>query len=138
MTSRSLTSPINVFSNRWRSANNPGAWSSVPRSARELRSRQGKHGDGRYVGNAQGLCAKSLGTDRRLRFNRYCYQSAIPRKDASFIARTDDPELRRMWRQRLVDHDGDAAAEGGIARWLALTGGLGLDYDYVVSRRGAL
>ncbi len=70
--------------------------------------------------------------------NRYCYQSAIPRKDASFIARTDDPELRRMWRQRLVDHDGDAAAEGGIARWLALTGGLGLDYDYVVSRRGAL
>ena len=33
-----------------------------------------------------------------------------------------------MWRQRLVDHDGDAAAEGGIARWLALTGGLGLDY----------
>jgi len=70
--------------------------------------------------------------------NRYCYQSAIPRKDASFIARTDDPELRRMWRQRLVDHDGDAAGEGGIARWLALTGGLGLDHDYVVSRRGAL
>src|SRR6476646_3756848 len=70
--------------------------------------------------------------------NRYCYQSAIPRKDAAFIARTDDPELRRMWRQRLVDHDGDAPGTGGIARWLALTSGLGLDRDYVVSRRGAL
>jgi coenzyme PQQ biosynthesis protein C len=70
--------------------------------------------------------------------NRYCYQSAIPRKDASLIARTDDPELRRLWRQRLVDHDGEAEGEGGVARWLALTDGLGLDRDYVVSKRGAL
>jgi coenzyme PQQ biosynthesis protein C len=70
--------------------------------------------------------------------NRYCYQSAIPRKDAAFIARTDDPELRRMWRQRLVDHDGDAPGTGGVARWLALTSGLGLDREYVVSRSGAL
>jgi coenzyme PQQ biosynthesis protein C len=70
--------------------------------------------------------------------NRYCYQSAMPRKDAALIARTDDPELRRVWRQRLIDHDGGAQGEGGIARWLALTSGLGLDLDYVVSRRGAL
>jgi pyrroloquinoline-quinone synthase len=70
--------------------------------------------------------------------NRYCYQSAIPRKDAGLIARTDDPELRRVWRQRLVDHDGEATGEGGIARWLALTDGLGLDRGYVVSKRGAL
>jgi coenzyme PQQ biosynthesis protein C len=70
--------------------------------------------------------------------NRYCYQSAIPRKDAALIARTADPELRRHWRQRLVDHDGEAAGQGGIARWLALTDGLGLDRDYVVSASGAL
>ncbi|MDB5408512.1 MAG: pqqC [Rhodospirillales bacterium] len=70
--------------------------------------------------------------------NRYCYQSAIPRKDASLIARTDDPDLRRLWRQRLIDHDGEAEGEGGIARWLALTNGLGLDRDYVISKRGAL
>jgi pyrroloquinoline-quinone synthase len=70
--------------------------------------------------------------------NRYCYQSAIPRKDAGLIARTDDPGLRRLWRQRLVDHDGEATGEGGIARWLALTDGLGLDRNYVVSKRGAL
>lgn len=70
--------------------------------------------------------------------NRYCYQSAIPRKDAALISRTEDPELRRVWRQRLVDHDGERLGEGGIARWLALTDGLGLDRDYVVSMRGAL
>jgi coenzyme PQQ biosynthesis protein C len=70
--------------------------------------------------------------------NRYCYQSAIPRKDAALIARTTDPDLRRLWRQRLVDHDGEAPGQGGIARWLALTDGLGLDRDYVVSTRGAL
>src|SRR5712691_2408997 len=70
--------------------------------------------------------------------NRYCYQSAIPRKDAALIARSEDSELRRLWRQRLVDHDGEAPGEGGVARWLALTGGLGLARDYVVSKRGAL
>jgi pyrroloquinoline-quinone synthase len=70
--------------------------------------------------------------------NRYCYQSAIPRKDAALIARSEDSELRRLWRQRLVDHDGEAPGEGGLARWLALTDGLGLDRAYVVSKRGAL
>ena len=70
--------------------------------------------------------------------NRYCYQSAIPRKDAALIARTEDSALRRTWRQRLIDHDGDAPNSGGIVRWLALTDGLGLDRDYVVSMRGAL
>jgi coenzyme PQQ biosynthesis protein C len=70
--------------------------------------------------------------------NRYCYQSAIPRKDAALIARTTDPELRRLWRQRLVDHDGEAFGQGGIARWLALTDGLGLEREYVVSTSGAL
>jgi len=70
--------------------------------------------------------------------NRYCYQAAIPRKDAALIARCDDGDLRRVWRQRLVDHDGDAPGEGGVARWLKLTEGLGLDRDYVVSMRGAL
>jgi coenzyme PQQ biosynthesis protein C len=70
--------------------------------------------------------------------NRYCYQACIPRKDAALISRTEDSELRRIWRQRLVDHDGERAGEGGIARWIALTDGLGLDRDYVVSQRGAL
>src|SRR5271166_3528030 len=29
--------------------------------------------------------------------NRYCYQDAVPRKDAALMARTDDRELRREW-----------------------------------------
>ena len=70
--------------------------------------------------------------------NRYCYQATIPVKDATLIARLDDPEVRRIWRQRLVDHDGDEPGTGGIARWLALTEGLGLDAGYVTSQEGAL
>src|SRR6266851_202383 len=70
--------------------------------------------------------------------NRYYYQAMIPVKDASLIARCDDAGIRREWRSRLVDHDGGAEGDGGIARWLKLTGGLGLDRDYVTSLRGLL
>ena len=70
--------------------------------------------------------------------NRYCYQAAIPRKDAALMARLEDSDTRRVWRQRIVDHDGERPGEGGIARWLALTEGLGLDRDFVASTRGAL
>ena len=59
--------------------------------------------------------------------NRYYYQSRIPIKDAAILARMDDPELRREWRQRIIDHDGEQEGEGGIERWLKLTDGLGLD-----------
>ena len=62
----------------------------------------------------------------------------IPIKDASLIARCDDPAIRREWRSRLVDHDGEGADDGGIARWLRLTDGLGLDREYVTSLRGLL
>ncbi len=70
--------------------------------------------------------------------NRYYYQSRIPAKDASLLARLDSPDLRRAWRQRLVDHDGEEPGQGGIARWLRLTEGLGLDRDLVVSCRAIL
>ena len=46
--------------------------------------------------------------------------------------------MRREWRSRLVDHDGERDGDGGIARWLKLTDGLGLDRDYVTSLRGLL
>lgn len=70
--------------------------------------------------------------------NRYYYQSRIPLKDAGLIARAEDSDLRRVWRQRLADHDGEHPGEGGIARWLALTDGLGLDREYVLSTKGVL
>jgi coenzyme PQQ biosynthesis protein C len=83
-----------------------------------------------------GKCTK--GQVQAWALNRYYYQAMIPIKDASLIARCDDPAIRREWRSRLVDHDGERASEGGIARWLALTDGLGLDRDYVTSLRGLL
>lgn len=70
--------------------------------------------------------------------NRYCYQSAVPRKDAALISRLYDRELRREWVHRLLDHDGFGEEEGGIERWLMLTDGLGLDRNYVTSMKGAL
>ena len=70
--------------------------------------------------------------------NRYCYQSAVPRKDAALISRCYDRELRRDWVHRIHDHDGYGEEEGGIERWLVLTDGLGLDRDYVMSMKGAL
>ena len=83
-----------------------------------------------------GQCTK--GQVQAWALNRYYYQSMIPIKDASLIARCDDSAIRREWRSRLVDHDGEGADDGGIARWLRLTDGLGLDRDYVVSLRGLL
>ena len=70
--------------------------------------------------------------------NRYCYQAAIPIKDASIVARMEDPDLRRIWRQRIIDHDGEREGDGGIERWLQLTDGLDLPRDYVISMRGVL
>ncbi len=71
--------------------------------------------------------------------NRYCYQAAIPRKDAAFMARTTCRELRREWIHRIADHDGDGIEEeGGIERWLALTTGLGIDPEIVISTKQAL
>ena len=70
--------------------------------------------------------------------NRYCYQAAIPIKDSTIMARIEDADLRRQWRQRVIDHDGDKPGEGGIERWLKLAEGVGLDRDYVLLREGAL
>jgi pyrroloquinoline-quinone synthase len=70
--------------------------------------------------------------------NRYCYQSAIPRKDAALISKMRDSDLRREWRSRIEDHDGREAGDGGIERWLKLAEGVGLDRDYVKSTDGAL
>jgi pyrroloquinoline-quinone synthase len=71
--------------------------------------------------------------------NRYYYQARIPAKDAYLLARLEDPAMRRLWRSRLEDHDGiEGQSIGGIARWLALTDGLGLSRDYVVSTEGIL
>jgi pyrroloquinoline-quinone synthase len=70
--------------------------------------------------------------------NRYYYQSTIPLKDAVVISRFRDRGIRKEWRHRIEDHDGDLGSEGGIERWLKLTEGLGLDSAYVESTEGIL
>jgi pyrroloquinoline-quinone synthase len=70
--------------------------------------------------------------------NRYCYQAAVPRKDAALISRAHDRDLRREWVRRILEHDGSDGEEGGIERWLVLADALGLNRDYVISMRGAL
>ena len=70
--------------------------------------------------------------------NRYYYQVMIPIKDAHALTRLPTSELRREWRRRIIDHDGDAAGTGGIERWLKLAEGVGLDRAYVQSTEGIL
>jgi pyrroloquinoline-quinone synthase len=65
--------------------------------------------------------------------NRYYYQASISAKDATLMARLPTPELRREWRRRIEDHDGDGTSPGGIERWLKLAEGVGLDRDLVSS-----
>jgi pyrroloquinoline-quinone synthase len=77
--------------------------------------------------------------------NRWQYQSRIPMKDAAFLSRLEDPQMRRIWRRRIEDHDGgveEGGAEGGggggIRRWLVLARAVGLDPDYVASGIGVM
>jgi len=65
--------------------------------------------------------------------NRYYYQSRIPIKDAIILSRSEDPDFRRAWSKRVLDHDGDENHEGGIERWIRLAEATGLDRERVVS-----
>ena len=70
--------------------------------------------------------------------NRYYYQINISIKDSALMSRIKDPELRRVWIKRILDHDGRKDDEGGIERWYKLTDGLDIDRNYVKSTEGIL
>lgn len=70
--------------------------------------------------------------------NRFYYQTRIPIKDALILSKSEDPEFRRRWIRRIHDHDGAQPGEGGLALWLRLASGVGLDPDEVASLRGVL
>jgi len=70
--------------------------------------------------------------------NRYYYQTRIPIKDAIIVSKSEDPVFRRMWLHRIVDHDGERDGEGGLALWLRLAEGVGLDRAEVASFRSVL
>lgn len=58
--------------------------------------------------------------------NRYYYQTRIPIKDALILSKSEDPEFRRVWAQRLHDQDGDEWAAGGLALWRRLAHAVGI------------
>ena len=75
--------------------------------------------------------------------NRFYYQIAIPVKDAAVLSNCPDPEVRRGWVQRILDHDGFELVcgevrvhdAGGIEAWLRLADAVGLSRDEVVDLR---
>ena len=70
--------------------------------------------------------------------NRYYYQTRIPIKDSLIVSKSEDPAFRRMWIRRVLDHDGETEGEGGLALWLRLAEGVGLDREEVASCRSVL
>jgi len=70
--------------------------------------------------------------------NRYAYQSRIPIKDALILSRSEDPDFRRCWRKRILDHDGDGTRPGGIEKWLRLVEATGLSREQAIRSEGIL
>jgi pyrroloquinoline-quinone synthase len=75
--------------------------------------------------------------------NRLAYQRAIPRKDAAIISNCPDPDVRREWMQRIVDHDGSRPTDskgtpGGIEMWIRLGEALGVPREEMEDERHVL
>ncbi|KRW81619.1 pyrroloquinoline-quinone synthase PqqC [Marinobacter sp. P4B1] len=70
--------------------------------------------------------------------NRYYYQIKIPQKDAAIMANCPDASVRRLWLQRILDHDGHSDDAGGIEAWLLLAEAVGLSREEVVDQRHVL
>src|SRR5580765_7238207 len=63
--------------------------------------------------------------------NRLAYQRVVPRKDAAILSNCPDPEVRREWIGRIIDHDGTAPGTGGIELWIRLGIALGVPREAV-------
>jgi pyrroloquinoline-quinone synthase len=70
--------------------------------------------------------------------NRLAYQRAIPRKDAAIIANCPEPDVRRAWLSRIVDHDGTEPGSGGIEMWIRLGEALGVPREEMEDERHVL
>ena len=69
---------------------------------------------------------------------RFYYQKCLPLKDAAILANCPEVEVRRLWIQRIVDHDGTAEGTGGTESWLRLGESLGVGRDELQSEQGVL
>jgi pyrroloquinoline-quinone synthase len=70
--------------------------------------------------------------------NRLAYQRAIPRKDAAIISNCPDPDVRREWLQRIIDHDGTEPGTGGIEMWIRLGEAVGVPREEMEDERHVL
>ena len=70
--------------------------------------------------------------------NRLAYQRAIPRKDAAILSNCPDPDVRREWLLRIIDHDGTEAGTGGIEKWIKLGEALGVPREEMEDERHVL
>ncbi|MGA2926939.1 MAG: pyrroloquinoline-quinone synthase PqqC [Solirubrobacteraceae bacterium] len=70
--------------------------------------------------------------------NRFYYQRCIPCKDAAILSNCPEVEVRRVWVQRIIDHDGTGVQPGGIESWLALGEALGVSRAELLSERRVL
>jgi pyrroloquinoline-quinone synthase len=70
--------------------------------------------------------------------NRYYYQRSIPVKDAAILSNCPEVDVRRVWIQRIIDHDGAEPQSGGIESWLRLGEALGVDRDTLESEEHVL
>ena len=66
--------------------------------------------------------------------NRFYYQIKIPVKDANILANTPDREIRRVWIQRIHDHDGWGEDDGGIEAWTRLGEAVGIGREELWSQ----
>lgn len=70
--------------------------------------------------------------------NRLAYQRAIPRKDAAILSNCPEPDVRRLWLQRIIDHDGVEEGSGGIEMWIRLGEALGVPREEMNDERHVL
>lgn len=70
--------------------------------------------------------------------NRLAYQRAIPRKDGAILSNCPDPDVRRLWLRRIVDHDGTEPGTGGIELWIRLGEALGVPREEMEDERHVL
>ncbi len=70
--------------------------------------------------------------------NRFYYQITIPIKDAAIMANCNDRDARRLWVQRIIDHDGREGNEGGIEAWLRLGEACGMEREELLDQRHVL
>lgn len=70
--------------------------------------------------------------------NRLAYQRVIPRKDAAILSNCPDPDVRRIWLTRIIDHDGTGPGTGGIEMWIRLGEALGVAREEMEDERHVL